>query len=339
MAEAALQLDLEERVGEAWGDVDMEGNGILDADEIAQVLAALGVDDLDEDTVFAELDEEGSGVIEWEAFSAWYVAMGLKNAVDGGDDEDDLGGLLDDLEDLGGTSTEDEDQDERQQQRRLRQEEEGDNEGDAEGTGDVNLADAMAGIDDLDLGGSDDDDEDADEDDLLDGLDDLEGMSDFSDSQDEDEAGSEAEQRQEQSDSPSLLERMKSANAIASQQSEEQDQARTVFSTPDGDDAGDAPESVSDRFGNDNARLDPTTPAPTGELAALSGGGDGSARANDLEGLRGAGLVGRRGNRFGQRSSLSVEELLVMDPNERSEEDVDVLLEWSRSVKGRYELF
>jgi hypothetical protein len=37
MDEEALRLDLEERVGEAWGDVDMEGNGILDADEIAQV--------------------------------------------------------------------------------------------------------------------------------------------------------------------------------------------------------------------------------------------------------------------------------------------------------------
>ena len=37
MDEEALRLDLEERVGEAWGDVDMEGNGVLDADEIAQV--------------------------------------------------------------------------------------------------------------------------------------------------------------------------------------------------------------------------------------------------------------------------------------------------------------
>lgn len=37
MGDEALRLDLEERVGEAWGDVDMEGNGILDADEIAQV--------------------------------------------------------------------------------------------------------------------------------------------------------------------------------------------------------------------------------------------------------------------------------------------------------------
>lgn len=31
MAEEDLRLSLEEAVGEAWGDVDIEGNGILDA--------------------------------------------------------------------------------------------------------------------------------------------------------------------------------------------------------------------------------------------------------------------------------------------------------------------
>jgi hypothetical protein len=31
----------------------------------------------------------------------------------------------------------------------------------------------------------------------------------------------------------------------------------------------------------------------------------------------------------------SVEELLVVDPNERGEDELDVLFEWSRSIKGR----
>lgn len=78
------------------------------ADDIAQVLTALGLDEdgVDEDHIFAELDSEGSGVVEWEAFSAWYIDWGVDQAAGHHDDDDELGDLLDDLDDLGGSSTE-----------------------------------------------------------------------------------------------------------------------------------------------------------------------------------------------------------------------------------------
>ena len=270
----------------------------------------------------------------------------------------------------------------------------------------------MAEMEDLDLGGSDEDGSDGDEDDLLDGLDELEGMSDLSDmSQGEDEgeanrpeaaaeldteadteadaelvelaegarelapaaasiaaraaetatesdgekqretvawdgkddkqraadearARREAKKRsalagqgagspqQEQSPgSPSLVERMKAAATAAAPERPAEGER---------DELGGASDGPDDDF---TGVGDTPSPAP---LEAPPGSRSGAGKSNDLEGLRGAGLVGRRGNRFGQRSSRSVEELLVADPNERSEEEVDTLDEWSRSVKGSF---
>ena len=133
------RLDLEERAGEAWGDVDLEGNGVLDADELAQVLNALGVEEqVEADALFGELDEEEMGLVEWETFSGWYIEWGLRAAA-GADDASDgssdgLGDLLDgiDLDDF----------------------EDSEGEGAAQAAGgegsDIDDDDLLAGLDDLD---------------------------------------------------------------------------------------------------------------------------------------------------------------------------------------------
>ena len=281
----------------------------------------------------------------------------------------------------------------------------------------------MADMEDLDLGGSDEDEADADEDNLLDGLDDLEGMSDLSDlSQGEDEdaanrpevsakldtetdteAGTERDSTEADTElelAVGAIELEPAAASVADRAAEtttERDgerQRETVAwdgkhdkqraadeararreakkrsalagqggGSPQQEQLPGSPSSASlvgrmktavsaaapeqsaegerdelgiarDDFPGVDSQSPPPGEVPPGALA--SGSNSNASNANDLEGLRGAGLVGRRGNRFGQRSSRSVEELLVVDPNERSEEEVDVLHEWSRSVKGSF---
>jgi hypothetical protein len=360
MDEDALRLDLEERVGECWGDVDMEGNGILDGDELAQVLAALGVEGIDEDAVLEQLDEDQSGVVEWEAFSAWYIEWGVEQAqAHEQDDDDELGDLLDDLDGLGGSSD--------------------DETAEADG-----VAEALAGIDDLDIGGTDSDsdvdgdgDEDDGDDDLLAGLDDLDDMSDFSDmSQDEDDNAPEptlatnepapvpepepelphgqvAQAERLAPRVPSLVERMKASSAAnpepeeEEEEEEEEEQEEGESDEIDGLDSLDGLDSFSDdddengSGGGDDDELGADSSSAPAQAAAQPDPVPAPARdrapsgASDLEGLRGAGLVGRLGSRFGQGRVRSVEELLVVDPNERGEDELDVLFEWSRSIKGR----
>lgn len=233
--------------------------------------------------------------------------------------------------------------------------------GDAGELADSSVADAMADMEDLDLGDSDEDvaseaaaaaaaeAEAEDEDDLLAGLDDLEGMSDFSDTsqdEDEDDPPQVDEQQDTFSDSPSLVERMKVANAAtaaAAEQSAERrerdlEREQKEDERSDGLDPVGGLDDVGDGGDDDVAQTYPqasTSVAVLGSMASDRVSGSGVPESTDLDGLRGAGLVGRRGNRFGQSSARSVQELLVVDPNERSEEEVDILHEWSRSIKGR----
>ena len=112
------------------------------ADELAQVLNALGVEEqVEADALFEELDEEETGLVEWEIFSGWYIEWGLRAAAGaaGADDASDgssdgLGDLLDgiDLDDF--------------------EDSEGEGAAEAaEGEGsDIDDDDLLAGLDDLD---------------------------------------------------------------------------------------------------------------------------------------------------------------------------------------------
>ena len=67
-------------------EVDVDGNGLLDPEELKQLTSKLGLD-LTEDQVtkvMAEIDADGSGEVDFEEFFDWYV-----------DQKDKKGGLLD----------------------------------------------------------------------------------------------------------------------------------------------------------------------------------------------------------------------------------------------------
>eukprot|EP01048_Picozoa_sp_COSAG05_P017456 COSAG05_NODE_2382_length_3145_cov_3.646422_2_plen_446_part_00 len=85
-----------ELVAETWGEVDVDGNGILDADELYSVLMNPSLelpDDVDVEPIMAELDPDGSGVVEFDAFLNWYLNMREEM-----DSEADLEDLLGDID-------------------------------------------------------------------------------------------------------------------------------------------------------------------------------------------------------------------------------------------------
>ena len=63
-------------IEQMFHELDADGSGLLDMDEIRQLCLDLGLE-LDDDqyeVVMKKLDEDGSGEVDFEEFFAWYIA-------------------------------------------------------------------------------------------------------------------------------------------------------------------------------------------------------------------------------------------------------------------------
>ena len=60
-----------------WDDVDADGSGSLDKDELKTVLLRMGrvEAELDIDAVMAEVDDDGSGDVDFREFTEWFLRM------------------------------------------------------------------------------------------------------------------------------------------------------------------------------------------------------------------------------------------------------------------------
>jgi Ca2+-binding EF-hand superfamily protein len=70
-----------------WDDVDEDGSGTLDQDELKSVLLRMGrkEEDLDIDEVMRQVDDDGSGDVDFREFTEWFLQMEM-NELDGLED-------------------------------------------------------------------------------------------------------------------------------------------------------------------------------------------------------------------------------------------------------------
>jgi class 3 adenylate cyclase/Ca2+-binding EF-hand superfamily protein len=64
--------EVEEQIRLIWSQVDADGSGVLDRDEMYTVLTRMGRKDIDMDLAMAEVDEDGSGEVDYDEFRKWY---------------------------------------------------------------------------------------------------------------------------------------------------------------------------------------------------------------------------------------------------------------------------
>jgi calmodulin len=67
--------DRTEELREAFDAFDIDGNGIIDAEEFGRLLDALdaGMSDEEKAIGFAEIDDNGNGQIEFSEFYRWWT--------------------------------------------------------------------------------------------------------------------------------------------------------------------------------------------------------------------------------------------------------------------------
>ena len=69
----------EEILNRIWKQVDADGSGALDRDEVRQVLVLMGraEDEIDIDAAMAEMDEDRSGEVDYAEFEKWFFNRGV----------------------------------------------------------------------------------------------------------------------------------------------------------------------------------------------------------------------------------------------------------------------
>ena len=64
--------EIEEQIRQIWSQVDADGNGTLDRDELYAVLTGMGRENIDMEAAMAEMDEDNSGEVDFDEFRKWY---------------------------------------------------------------------------------------------------------------------------------------------------------------------------------------------------------------------------------------------------------------------------
>ena len=64
-------------IQEVWQKVDLDGSGALDPEEMQQMFAAMGQDDIDVEAAMKEIDEDGDGEIDFDEFFEWWCTRSV----------------------------------------------------------------------------------------------------------------------------------------------------------------------------------------------------------------------------------------------------------------------
>ena len=66
-----------QEIQEVWQKVDLDGSGALDPEEMQQMFAAMGQDDIDVEAAMKEIDEDGDGEIDFDEFFEWWCTRSV----------------------------------------------------------------------------------------------------------------------------------------------------------------------------------------------------------------------------------------------------------------------